>query len=223
MKYSCILIDHDDTTVDSTPSIHYPAHVEQMKRLGKEAELLSLKDWFLINYSPGIQSYLADTLGLSPEEQELCYRIWREYTTRDIPEFFKGILNLLSEFRSRGGKIVVVSHSEPDIIESHYEKQTEVPGFFPDRIIGWEGDIEKHKPNPWPVFSVMDEYGLEKNEILVVDDLKPGIEMAVRAGVDSVAAVWSHGIPAITEGLSQMSTYTAESIEGLADILLAGR
>ena len=219
MKYTCLLIDHDDTTVDSTPSIHYPAHVEQMKQLGRERELLSLKDWFLINYSPGIQSYLADTLQLSAEEQEQCYRIWRTYTTRDVPKFFDGILDLLYGFRKDGGKIVVVSHSEPDIIKRHYELQTEYPGFLPDRIIGWEGDITKHKPNPWPVFSVIEEYSIPKEQILVVDDLRPGIEMAVRGGVDSVAAVWSHGIPAITEGLSEMSTYTAESIEGLAAIL----
>ncbi|MBN2509479.1 MAG: HAD hydrolase-like protein [Spirochaetales bacterium] len=219
MKYSCILIDHDDTAVDSTPSIHYPAHLEQMKQLGREHDSLSLEDWFLVNYSPGIQRYLAETLKLSEEEERACYRIWRSYTTRDIPPFFDGFLEILTEFRSRGGRIVVVSHSESDVIARHYRAQTLVPGFFPDRIIGWEGNIDKHKPNPWPVFSVMEDYGVSREDILVVDDLKPGIEMAVSAGVDSAAAVWSHGIPAIADGLSRLSTYTVPTVASLGDIL----
>ena len=38
LRYRCILIDHDDTAVDSTEAVHYPAHVEALRilRPGRE-------------------------------------------------------------------------------------------------------------------------------------------------------------------------------------------
>ena len=32
LRYRCLVLDHDDTAVMSTPLIHYPAHVKAMKR-----------------------------------------------------------------------------------------------------------------------------------------------------------------------------------------------
>ena len=31
MKYKCLVLDHDDTVVDSTAEIHFPAFVEYLK------------------------------------------------------------------------------------------------------------------------------------------------------------------------------------------------
>jgi hypothetical protein len=33
LTYRCILIDHDDTAVDSTALVHYPAHLEALREL----------------------------------------------------------------------------------------------------------------------------------------------------------------------------------------------
>lgn len=219
MRYSCLLIDHDDTTVDSTPSIHYPAHLAQMKRLGRTEDAVSLEKWFRINYSPGLRPFLDEALGLNDAEKQICYEVWREHTTSAVPPFFPGILAFLQRYREMGGLIVVVSHSEPDIIRSHYEAQTEVPGFMPDRIIGWSGEGKENKPYIWPVERVLEEYPVEKKDILVVDDLQPGITMARNAGVDSVAVGWSHGLEEIKADISQKSTYFADSLGHLEQIV----
>lgn len=219
MKYQCILIDHDDTTVDSTPVIHHVAHQEQMRRLGRSGQAVSLEDWFRINYHPGLSTFLTETLRLSPEEEAICYEIWREYTTTMVPPFFPGILPLLYRFKLAGGKIVVVSHSEEDIIRSHYEQQDEIPGFLPDLIIGWTGDRSKNKPSPWPVQTTLSRFSLNPRQLLVIDDLKPGILMAQKAGVDSVAVGWSHRLEEIRKDISTLSTYYADSIEDLEKIL----
>lgn len=221
MKYSCILLDHDDTTVDSTPSIHYPSHREQMKRLGREEQILSLEEFFLINFEPGLTSYFNDVLKLSKDELALCYDVWREFTTTRTPEFYPGILAMLNRYQELGGIIVVVSHSEADVIRHHYEKQEIFPGFMPQRIIGWDGVVEKHKPHPWPVLDVMREYELEQRDILVVDDLKPGILMAHRAGVDSAAVTWSHGHPVIRKGLAEMASYELNSLKEFESLLFS--
>ena len=220
MKYRCLLIDHDDTSVDSSPSIHHPAHLEQMRQLGRENESVSADEWMKINYSPGIVDYLDRVLHLDKKEKDLCYTIWREYASGRIPDFFPGILDLLKRFREKGGYIVVVTHSEEAMVREHYKQQTEIPGFMPDRIIGWTGDSSKNKPEPWPVFDVMREYGVQKSEILVVDDLKPGIIMARKAGVDTLGVGWSHRIPEIIADMKKNCTYYADSIEDFEEILL---
>ena len=220
MNYRCILIDHDDTAVDSTPSVHYKAHIEQMQRLGRQQETLSLQEWFEVNYDPGLVVYLNETLHLTEEEQRLCYSIWREFTTTLVPPFFSGILPLLSRFGDAGGIIVIVSHSEPDIIRRHYEEQQEVPGFMPHLIIGWTGDRDKNKPATWPVETAMEKYSLSSEEVLVVDDLKPGIIMARNAGVDSVGVGWSHQVEKLKRDIRTFSTYYAETVEELERLLL---
>ncbi len=223
MRYSCLLLDHDDTTIDSTPVVHYRAHLEQMRRLGRHAEALSLEQWYRVNFHPGIRHYLEKQLQLSPDEQQLCYSIWREFTTTELPPFFDHLLLFLSHFKAAGGVLAVVSHSEPDVILRHYRSQSEVPGLEPDEIFGWMGDPKKNKPYLWPVERMEQLYGFTREEMLVVDDLKPGIVMAREAGVASVGVGWSHRIPELRGHLEQIATWYAESIPELEHIVWHGR
>ncbi len=221
MKYKCLIIDHDDTTVDSTPAIHFLAHQEQMRRIGRESQTSTLEEWFKVNFDPGYTVYIDSILKLTDEEKKTCYEIWREFTTVMTPPFFEGMLPLLKEFREQGGIIIVVSHSEADIILSHYQKQTEFPGFSPDRIIGWTGDPEKQKPYTWPIDEVIKQYKLKKEQILVVDDLRPGITMANRANVDSAGVGWSHNLPIIKEGIIDQCTYFFDSVQELYNMVFS--
>ncbi|MCD6398083.1 MAG: HAD family phosphatase [Spirochaetaceae bacterium] len=222
MKYKCLMIDHDDTTVDSTPTIHHPAHIEQMRQLGRSHEALNLEDWFKINFNPGLVTYFKETLTFTEEENKLCYSIWRDFTnTGEHPPFFPGILKLLNTFKDKGGIIVVVSHSEPDIIARHYKEQTEYPGLMPNRIFGWNGNPEENKPEIWPVEETIKQFGIEKKDILVIDDLKPGITMAINAEVDSAGVGWSqsHKIPEIKADLAETCTYYFEKVQELEDLI----
>lgn len=225
MKYCCLMIDHDDTAVDSTPTIHHPAHIEQMRQLGRSHEALSLVEWFKINFHPGLVNYFKDTLTFTKEENKLCYSIWRDFTTTgDYPPFFPGILKLLNRFKEENGIIVVVSHSEPDIIKTHYKQQNEFPGLLPDRIFGWNGNPEENKPNPWPVNETMKQFNLKKEDILVIDDLKPGITMAINSGIDSAGVGWSqsHQIPEIKADLSGICTYYFDEVMDLENLIFEG-
>ena len=44
MKYKCLILDHDDTVVMSTPSIHYPSFIEAIKVLRPNLSSLTLDD-----------------------------------------------------------------------------------------------------------------------------------------------------------------------------------
>ena len=217
MRYKCLVLDHDDTAVDSTPAIHYPAHLEIMRKLRPEAEPVSLAGWMMKNFNPGIMEFLVGELEFTQAELDEEYRIWRTYTKTITPRFFPGFVEALRDFRLAGGKIAVVSHSEPDIIRTHYGTQ----GMSPDLVFGWTYDEAKRKPNPWPVLKIIEILKLDPRELLAVDDLKPGVVMAHNAGISVGAAGWSHKIEAIERYMRRNCQVFFESVADFRQHILA--
>ena len=74
---------------------------------------------------------------------------------------------------------------------------------MPDLVFGWELGPDRRKPNPYPVLETIRRLGLEPRDVLVVDDLRPGVDMAKAAGVDAAAAGWAHDISSIREFMRQ--------------------
>jgi phosphoglycolate phosphatase-like HAD superfamily hydrolase len=220
LRYRCLILDHDDTAVDSTSVIHYPAHVEIMRQLRPKIEPVSLEEWFRKNFEPGIMGYLKTDLAFTPTEMELEFSIWREYNLKLIPRFYAGFINLLQEFKKKGGIVTVVSHSEVDIINTHYQSLGKDDGFSPDKIFGWSDDESKRKPSPYPVNQILSKFGLQKEEALIVDDLRPGVEMAKAAGVAVAAAGWAHQIPEIRSYMEENCQYYFTDIGNFRSFIL---
>ena len=65
----------------------------------------------------------------------------------------------------------------------------------------------------------MERYDLRPNQLLMVDDMKPGCDMAKRCGVPFAAAGWSHQLPEIAEDLRRQSDYYLETVEELSHLL----
>ncbi|MFH2132300.1 MAG: HAD-IA family hydrolase [bacterium] len=197
LQTRCLILDHDDTAVDSTASIHYPAHLEIMRRMRPGSEPISLDGWFKKNFHPGIMEYLVDELKFTGDELEEELAIWRDFTRSRIPRFYPGFIEMLQAFKSRGGIVTVVSHSEVENIEAHYRQADSTGTAFPDAVFGWTSDAGKRKPDPYPVHQILKRFDLQEEEVLIVDDLKPGVAMAQASGVPIAAAGWGHDIPEI--------------------------
>lgn len=219
LRYNCLIIDHDDTVVDSSASVHYPAYLEMMRQLRPDIEPVDLNGWFLKNFHPGILSYLTEELRLTSEEMNVEYAVWRSYSQSRKPHFYPGILDMLADYSSRGGKIAVVSHSERDIIERDYG-ETGGGVVTPDIVFGWEMDEGRRKPDPWPVLEVMRRLSLNREEVLVVDDLKPAVLMARRAGVDMAGVGWAHRIPVIVEYMKSNCDYYCPTVDDLKMLII---
>ncbi len=220
MKYSCLILDHDDTAVDSTAKIHYPAHVEIMKQLRPELEPVKLEGWFRKNFHPGIMDFLKGELAFNEEELQEELKIWRDFTARKTPHFYPGFLEIIQAFRRSGGIVAVVSHSEKDIIEKHYESAFNGKHFLPDIIYGWSNNAEERKPSPFPVQQILEKYKLSVEEVLVVDDLKPGVDMARASGVPIAAAGWAHQIPEIKDFMQKNCDIYLSTVEEFGDYVL---
>ena len=219
MKIKCLILDHDDTAVNSTAAVHFPAHLEVMKRLRPDNPVIDLNTWFEKNFDPGVMAYMTDEIGLNSEEMEEEYRIWQGFNETRNPPFYSGLPELLSDYIESGGIVAVVSHSTENHIRRHYE--VGAPGIVPKYIFGWDHDPARRKPSPWPVNCILEATGLSREDVLVVDDLKPGVEMAKAAGVSVAAAGWGHSIPSIRAAMEEICDMWLPDISSLRAHLFA--
>ena len=63
MRYKCLVLDHDDTVVNSTATIHYPCFCEFLKEVRPQAKHYTLEDYFRWNFAPGIIPLSWERLG----------------------------------------------------------------------------------------------------------------------------------------------------------------
>ena len=203
MRYKCLAIDHDDTAVSSSLQLHYPAYLKIIKEMRPNTELLGFEGFMDKSFSPGYLEYLRDELDFSQEELQIEFDMWRELVKDKTPDFFPGFAEFIKEYQSMGGIVAVISHSSEEVIRNNYASE----GIVPDAVFGYSWKAEENKPNPYPLFKVMEQFGLEAGDILTVDDLALGQEMAQRAGVDFACAGWSHyGIKKIIEYMKSVSS-----------------
>lgn len=219
MKYKCLVLDHDDTVVGSTAEIHFPCFVEYLKLT--RPHLVSewdLETYLIKNFHPGITSILRDELRMDDAEVKREIDFWAAYVENHIPSSYDGIREIITEFRARGGIVAVDSHSLLKYIKRDYE-YNELP--MPDIIYSWDLPEQERKPSPYTLFDLMKKYGLSKEEIIVVDDLKPGYDMARGAGVDFAAAGWAYDVPEIENFMRENCDYYLKDVSELKKILFS--
>ncbi len=215
MKYKCLVFDHDDTTVNSTATIHYPSFVEYMELYHPEIDY-SLEDYVKYNFHPGVMEFFTDMCGLDEEELKKEEAFWYEYTKTHVADAFPGIKAIMDRQKEEGGYIAVVSHSYAENILRDYA-HNDLP--TPDVIYGWEQPADERKPSPVPIKKIMEQFGLEPKDILVIDDLKPGYDMAQAAGVDFAAACWCFDIPENEAFMRTHTPYVFKTVEELIEFL----
>ncbi len=193
MKFPCLVVDHDDTVVDSTATVHFPCFVEYMAKYHPHINY-TLEQYFKDNFEPGVVALFRDIVGMSEGEMEHEQRYWNAYVQNHVPKAYEGMRELLWEQKNRGGRLCVISHSYTHNILRDY-RENGLPE--PDMVFGWECPAEERKPSPYPLHRIMEEYGFEPSEMLMLDDLKPGYDMANACGVNFAAAGWANDVPEI--------------------------
>ena len=158
------------------------------------AKAYTLEDYFRKNFDPGILPFFTEEVGLSPQELDYEFRFWQNYVKPRVPQAFSGMREILERHKRQGGILAVVSHSMKDAIVRDY-RENGLPQ--PDVIYGWDLPPEQRKPAPWALEQIMAQFSLPASELLMVDDLKPGYDMARAAGVDFAAAGWAYDVPEI--------------------------
>ena len=211
MRYRCLVMDHDDTVVNSTATIHFPSFLAYLQKV-RPGKTYTLEDYFSKNFDPGIISLFTDELGFSKREMDEEFAFWQEYVKTRGPKAYPGIREILERHKAEGGLLAVISHSVRDTIVRDY-RENGLPQ--PDVIFGWELPEHQRKPHPWPMEQLMQRYGLRPEEILTVDDLKPGYDMCRACGVPFAAAGWANDVPEIERFMRQNCDFYFKTVAEL--------
>lgn len=217
MRFKCLVLDHDDTVVNSSASIHFPSFVEYLKIYRPHlADKYTFEEYIVKNFHPGIVELFTKEVGLSEKELAEEEKFWSDYVLGHIPTAYEGIREIIEDFKARGGIVAVDSHSLTRYIERDWAHNS-LPS--PDVIYGWDIPKEMRKPSPATVLDLMKRFDLSPEEVLVVDDLKPGYDMARGAGVRFAAAGWAYNVPEIADFMKKNCDFYLPRVEDLRSLL----
>lgn len=216
LKYPCLVLDHDDTVVQSEATVNYPFFVSILDEF-RPGTTITLEQYVSGCCHLGFSRMCREWYGFSEEELVEEYMLWQRYILDHIPAPFPGVGEIIRRQKEAGGLICVVSHSCNANISRDYAAHF---GIQPDAIFGWDYPEHQRKPSPYPLEQIMKEYDLKPEELLVVDDMKPAWEMASKTSVPIAFAAWGRKeYPEIAGEMRRLCDFSFDSPKELEDFL----
>lgn len=208
LKYPCLVLDHDDTVVQSEATVNYPFFVYILDQF-RPGTTITLEEYVEGCCHLGFADMCRQWYGFTGQELIDEYKGWQEYIKHRIPSPFPGMDAVIRRHKEAGGILCVVSHSSDQNILRDYRTHF---GIEPDAIYSWDLPEDLRKPNPYPLEDIMGRYGLSPSQLLVVDDMKPAYEMASKVGVPIAFAAWGRkDYPAIAEEMRKLCDLSFDS------------
>lgn len=216
LKYRCLVLDHDDTVVQSEATVNYPYFCYILDQF-RPGTTITLKEYTEGCYHQGFVEMCKQNYGFTDDELAEEYRGWKEYIKNHIPAPFPGIKEIILQQKALGGLVCVVSHSTKETINRDYLAHF---GIQPDEIYGWDLPEHQRKPDPYPLIDIMKKYDLSPTDLLVVDDMKPAWEMASKVQVPIAFAGWGRqNYPEIVAEMTSLCDYAFDKTEQLYQFL----
>lgn len=208
LKYPCLVLDHDDTVVQSEATVNFPYFCQILQSF-RPGETITLSQYVDGCYRLGFADMCRQWYGFTEQELLDEYMGWKDFIRTHIPAPFPGMDAVIRRQKAAGGLICVVSHSCEENITRDYQTHF---GILPDAIYGWDLPEERRKPSPWALEQIMSRYGLSPEQLLVVDDMKPALTMARDAGVAIAFAGWSRAdFLEISEEMTRLCDFSFSS------------
>ena len=216
LKYPCLVLDHDDTVVQSEATVNHPFFLEFLAQ-HRPGMTISLHDYISECFEIGYGDMCRRRFQFTEEDLHLEYVGWKEHIQSHIPAPYPGIDRIILRQKEEGGILCVVSHSHSDNILRDYDAHF---GIRPDAVYGWERPPQHRKPNPWPLEDIMAAYGLGPDEILVVDDMKLACMMAKPLGIKVAFANWDDmGVAELSAEMESLCEFTFKTTKELEKFL----
>ena len=216
LKYKCLVLDHDDTVVQSMKTMSYPFFLYGLN-IFRPGQTISFEDYVRDCNQYGFVELCRMRYGYTDEELSREHDMWMDYVLSHTPDPYPGIREVIHRQKAEGGLVCVVSHSKKDNILRDYRAHI---GFEPDRIYGYELPEEQRKPHPYPLQDIMKRYDLLPSDLLVVDDMKLSCKMAEPLGVEVAYAGWNGlNVPAVDKEMIDLCNYNFPTIEAFSRFL----
>lgn len=216
LKYPCLVLDHDDTVVQSEATVNHPFFLEFLAQ-HRPGMTISLQDYINDCFEIGYGDMCRKRFHFTEEDLHLEYVGWKEHIQTHIPSPYPGIGRIIQRQKEEGGIVCVVSMSADSNIRRDYKTHFDLE---PDDIFGWDMEPANRKPSPWALFEIMRKYNLKPEELLVIDDTKAAVPMAHAAGVKIGFAGWGRTeFPKISQAMASLCDYSFASTEELEKFL----
>ncbi len=216
LKYKCLVLDHDDTVVQSMKTMSYPFFLYGLN-IFRPGQTISFEDYVRDCNQYGFVELCRMRYGYTDEELSREHDMWMDYVLSHTPDPYPGIHEVIHRQKAEGGLVCVVSHSKKDNILRDYQAHI---GFEPDRIYGYELPEDQRKPHPYPLQDIMKRYDLLPSDLLVVDDMKLSCKMAEPLGVEVAYAGWNGlNVPAVDKEMIDLCNYNFPTIEAFSRFL----
>lgn len=212
MRYPCLVLDHDETVVQSEKTIGYPCFCLTLSRL-RPGTAISLEEYVKGCHELGFVDMCREYYHFNDTELQEEYHDWMEYVRTHTPDPFPGMKEIIQQQRKSGGLVCVVSHSSEINIKRDYLAHF---GILPDAIYGCDLPKEQQKPNLYPLQDIMHQYHLSPAELLVVDDMKLACQMSDPLNVPVAFAAWGKtDFPEIAREMKTLCKFSFDRTEDL--------
>lgn len=216
LKYPCLVLDHDDTVVQSEATVNYPFFVYILDQF-RPGITITLEEYVHGCCNLGFAEMCRRWYGFTEQELVDEYRGWQNYIKDHIPAAYPGIKEIIHRHKAEGGILCVVSHSSDANIIRDYRHHFATE---PDVIYSWDLPEPLRKPSTYALEDIMKRFGFSRQQILVVDDMKPAWEMASKAGIPIAFAAWGRmEYPEIAAEMRALCQYSFDSTKELYKFL----
>ncbi len=190
LKKKCLILDHDDTLINSQETIHYPIFLETLRLLRPDEPEISFEDFVLLTNEYGFEGFIKNIYSFSEEEIAIEVSMWREKVNLKQAKPFEDVQRLVCDYFDHGGIVIVYSYSEAFMIEKDYDR---LFGRLPHGIIGYDVPPHERKPARSGILKTIAQFDLSVKDCLLIDDMPMMIETAKRTNMDMVGACWAKG------------------------------
>ncbi len=182
----CVIFDMDGVLIDS-----YHAHFESWRRVAEEEGVRYTEKEFAWSFGRTSREIIRGTWGRPEYTDADITRIdsrkealFRDIIARDFPTM-DGARELIEALRAAGFRVAIGSSGPPENVALALGRLGR--HLFDGVVNGM--DVQRGKPDPQVFLLAAERAGVEPHRSLVVEDARPGIEAASRAGMASVALV----------------------------------
>lgn len=216
LKYKCLVLDHDDTVVQTEKAIGYPYFRDYIERV-RPGKTLSFSEYVRDCNNMVFADMCRIRWQFTEEEEREEYLGWKAYSRENIPPLCPGIDAVIHRQKALGGLVCVSSLSTKEIIERDFLHHF---GFLPNAIYDYDLPANQRKPNPYALVDIMERFALTPKDLLMVDDMKLGCQMANSVGVATAFAGWSKAeFPELTEEMRNICDFSFDSAANLEKFL----
>lgn len=218
LKFPCLVLDHDETVVQSEQNMGYPFFCDILKEI-RPGVNISLADYVYDCYHIGFVEMCRKRFAFTDAELQAEHQQWDAYIRNHVPDPYPGIERIIRRQKELGGLVCVVSHSHRDTILRDYEVHF---GITPDAVYGFEYPAQLRKPAPYPLLDIMEKFGLQPKDLLLVDDAKLACQMAEPVGVQVAFPAWSKvECPEISREMTALCAYAFQTPGELEQFLFS--